>query len=415
MRKALPQKGAAWDILERHMDEMTAGDVDWRNGRVPLYVFFATKSVHEIGRKAFLKFMSENALGGKRAFFGIGRMEEEIVQMGLSLLSAPGGAAGAMTTGGTESIVLAVKGARDWFRAQHRQAGPLNIVVPHSAHPAFDKAAALMDIDVRRTPLREDLRADPTEIQSAIDRSTMMIVGSAPCFPHGVIDPIGALGTVAEQAGVWLHVDACVGGYLAPFARMVGKPIPPFDFSIPEVRSISADLHKFGFCPKPASTVFYRLADDLERQTFDLDVWPSGRFATRTLVGTRAAGGVAAAWAVMNHLGVEGYCDIARRLLAMTHAYVEAIEETEGLYCLTKPDLSIVNFGGRDVDIFAVAEEMTKASWLVGLTNAPRGVHLMMSLLHEPARKAYIADLRTAVAAVRKERKPADSKTQATY
>lgn len=415
MRKTLPDKGAGWDALDRRMDEMTSDDIDWRKGRVPLYVFFATESVHEVGRRAFLKFMSENALGGKRAFFGIGRMEEEIVQMGLSLLSAPEGAAGAMTTGGTESIVLAVKGARDWFRARHGRRGPLNIVAPRSAHPAFDKAGDLMDIEVRRTPLHEDLRADPNAVQSAIDRGTMMIVGSVPCFPHGVVDPIAALGEIAERAGTWLHVDACVGGYFAPFARMLGHPVPPFDFALAGVRSISADLHKFGFCPKPASTLFYRLADDLERQTFDFDDWPSGRFATATLAGTRAAGGVAAAWAVMHHLGVEGYCEIARRLIAMTHAYVEAIEAIEGLHCLTKPDLSIVNFGARDLDIFAVAEEMTRLGWLVGLTNAPRGMHMMMSLQHEPARDAYVADLRAALAAVRSGARPGNVKLQATY
>ncbi len=160
-----------------------------------------------------------------------------------------------------------------------------------------------MEIEVRRVALGEDRRADPATMRAAIDDRTMLLVGSAPCFPFGVIDPIAAISELAQETGVWLHVDACVGGYLIPFAKDNGEDLPDFDFAIPGVRSISADLHKYGFCPKPASTLFFRNAEDMARGAFDLDVWANGRFVTQTIAGTRPGGAVAGAWAVLNHLG----------------------------------------------------------------------------------------------------------------
>jgi glutamate/tyrosine decarboxylase-like PLP-dependent enzyme len=409
----LPETGRDWASLDAAMTEICAGDIDWRRGRAPLYTFYAGESVDAVGKRAYAKFMSENALGGKRAFFGVKRMEEEVLAIGLDLFHAPAGARGVMTTGGTESIVLAVKGCRDRHRARGGTRAP-NIVAPASAHPAFDKAGDLMDIPVRRVPLRPDLRADPDAMAAAIDDATMMLVGSAPCFPHGLVDPIRELGRVALDRGVWLHVDACVGGYVAPFVRMLGRPVPEFDLAVPGVRSLSADLHKFGFCPKPASTLFYAEAEDAERQMFDFDTWPNGRFATATLVGTRPAGSVAAAWAVLHHLGREGYLGIARRLMAMMDAYADGVEAIPGLCLWARPELTILNFGATDADIFAVAERMGARGWLTGLTKAPRGMHAMMALQHEPVREEYLADLAAAVEAVR--RAPGrESTLRATY
>lgn len=402
MRKTIPEQGTGWGELEPRLERFSADAIDWRRGRTPLYVFLATESAYEVGRKAFFKFFSENALGGKRAFMGLKRMEDEIVEMALSLFSAPADAAGNLSTGGSESIFLAVKAARERFRAlrpglRHE----LNIVVPFSAHPAFDKAGQAMDVEVRRAPLRPDLRADPAAMEHLTDERTFMLAGSAPCFPHGLIDPLDELSALALRTDIWLHVDACVGGYVAPFVRRAGYPLPDFDFRLTGVRSISADLHKFGFCPKPASTVFYRFREDYERQVFDFEDWPSGRFVTPMLTGTRAGGAVAAAWAVLHHLGVEGYCAIARDLMEMTRRYVKGIEEIEGLRLHAPPDLTLVNFGSDELDIFAVAESMQARGWLPGLTRRPRGMHLMMSLVHEGAREDWLKDLREAVCSAR--------------
>ncbi len=390
----MPSNGLAFEEIERSMDELASGDIDWRRGRTPLYVFFANEAVAEVGQRAFNKFFSENALGGKRAFFSVARMEREVVAMALDLLNGGDNATGYMTSGGSESIFLAVKSARDWFRTRRGGNHALNMVLPYSAHPAFNKAAEAMDIEVRRVAVADDGRADVPAMTAAMDGNTFFLLGSAPCFPHGVIDPVAELGAVAESADAWLHVDACVGGYLTPFVERLGYDIPVCDFRVPAVRSLSADLHKYGFCPKPASTVFYRDAEDAERSRFDFDQWPNGQFSTATLVGTRPAGGVAAAWAVLNYLGIEGYTAIARQLMETRDAYIDGLLRVGGFEPVARPDLTIVNFRSNDdTDIFAVAEQMTERGWLVGLTQQPKGMHLMLSMKHREASEDYFNDL----------------------
>ncbi len=391
-----PEHGRDWPALEAEMNDYAAGDIDWRHGRTPLYVFFATDEIYEVGRAAYMKFFTENALGGKRAFYSVGLMEEEVIAMALDLFRGGADATGHMTSGGSESIVLAVKAARDWFRARRGRSGAgarPNMVLPRSAHPAFDKAADAMDLEVRRVPLGADYRADPAAMAEAADAGTFLIVASAPSFPHGTVDPVAALGRLALERDLWLHVDACVGGYLAPFVARLGRAVPHFDFTVPGVRSLSADLHKYGFCPKPASTLFYREREDHERSRFDFEDWPSGRFSTATLVGTRPAGGVAGAWAVLNHLGIEGYMRLAEQLMATRDTYVAGIERIEGYRLIGRPDLTIVNFANQRADAYLVAEEMDRRGWLTGLTRDPKGLHLMLSMKHAEALDNYLLDL----------------------
>lgn len=397
MRTTFPEHGSAKADITAALARLRENDADWRGGRVPLYVFGSRPDVAEIGRDAFMEFFSENALGARRAFKSVGRMEQDVLGMALDLFHAPETATGFMTSGGTESILLAVKASRDFARAAKAKPNG-NIVLPESAHPAFDKAAHLMDLEVRRIPVESDLRADTKAMANAIDIDTILIVGSAPCFPYGVIDPIAELAELATSRDLWLHVDACVGGYLAPFAKDIGRPIPEFDFHLPGLASLSADLHKFGFCPKPASTVLFRDEKRADCAGFDLDVWPSGRFKTNTLVGTRPAGGVAAAWAVMNYLGRDGYRAIAERLMTMRDAYVSGIEAIPGLRVYGKPELTILSFGGEHIDIASVAAFMENRGWVPGMIKTPPGLHMMASLLHEPAREAYLSGLRLAVA-----------------
>jgi sphinganine-1-phosphate aldolase len=414
-RMTLPQTGRVQADILKEMRGFKGADIDWQNGRAPLYVFKATDEAYEAGRAGFFEFFSENALGGRRAFPSVKRMEDEIVEMTLDLFSAPDGAQGFMTTGGTESIILAMQTCRDWSRSQrgepkHRG----NVVAAETAHPAFNKGAKLMDLDVRRAPVGGDLRMDLAALEALIDDDTIMIVGSAPNFPYGMIDPIAELGHIAERRGVWLHVDACVGGYLAPFARMVGRKIPEFDFAVPAVSSLSADLHKFGFCPKPASTVFYRDPDKAQHHMFDADVWPNGRFLTSTIVGTRPAGGVAGAWATLQFMGRDGYTRVATELMDFVDRYQDGIRAMGGLKILGAPDLSIVAFGSDEFDVFRVAELMSEKGWLAGLTQKPKGIHRMMSMFHEPVNEQYFDDLRAAIGVIR-EAPRADANIRASY
>ncbi|MGH7085688.1 MAG: aminotransferase class V-fold PLP-dependent enzyme [Acetobacteraceae bacterium] len=397
-RVAFPARGRPEAEIFDLLDRMREHDADWRAGRVPLYVFGALPEIEEIGRRAYMAYFTENALGARRAFKSLGRMEAEIEDMALDLFHAPESARATVTSGGTESILLAVKACRDSFRERRGERARGNLVLPETAHPAFDKAARLMDLEVRRVAVGGDLRADTGALAAAIDRETMLIAGSAPCFPYGVIDPIPELSELALARGLWLHVDGCVGGYLAPFARALGRPVPEFDFALPGVTSLSADLHKFGFCPKPASTILFRDQSAAECAGFDLDVWPNGRFKTRTFVGTRPGGSVAAAWAVLNYLGRDGYRALAARLLAMRDAYVSGIEAIPGMRVFGHPELTIIAFGAADTDMDAVARAMEARGWVAGLVRKPPGLHIMASLLHEGAREQYLADLAAAVA-----------------
>lgn len=404
MRPTLPIVGLSRDAIFARMKALSADDIDWRSGRVPLYVFKANDEVATLGRDAFMEFFTENALGGKRAFHGLKRMEDEVVAMGLSLFHAPDDAAGFFTTGGSESIIGAVKACRDYVRtATGRNDARGNIVLPYSAHPAFTKAARLMDLELRRIPVSGNYRADVPAMAHAIDSETIMLVGSAPCFSYGTIDPIAALGEVARERGLWLHVDACVGGYLAPFVAKAGYGVPPFDFAVPGVTSISADLHKFGFCPKPASTIFYRTADRAACQPFEVEDWPGGKFATATLVGTRPGGSVAGAWSTLQAMGEQGYVDTAQQIMQLVSAYRRGIEAI-GLTVIGEPDLSILCFTSHEVDMLRVGEVMATRGWLPGLVREPHAMHLMLSMLHAPAREDYLRDLSDAVAQVRAEK-----------
>lgn len=400
---SLPPTGLPRDEIFRRMHEMSAGDVDWRRGRTPLYVFKANDDIAAIGRDAFVEFFTENGLGAKRAFHGLKRMEDDVVAIGLSLLHAPDGAAGYFTTGGSESIVTAIKTCRDYARktrGEPRLRG--NVVAPSSAHPAFTKASQLMDIELRRIPLSSHYRADVAAMAAAIDDDTIAIVGSAPSFPYGTIDPIAELGALARKRNVWLHVDACVGGYLAPFVAKAGYPVPAFDFSVPGVSSISADLHKFGFCPKPASTVFYRTAAQAACQPFEMEEWPSGKFSTATIAGTRPGGAIAGAWATLHAMGEAGYVKTAHDIMQLVAAYRHGIEALS-LRVVGDPDLSILCFTSDDVDMLRVGERMAARGWLPGLVREPKSMHLMLSMLHAPALDDYLRDLGACIDAVRGE------------
>ncbi|MFZ5669807.1 MAG: pyridoxal phosphate-dependent decarboxylase family protein [Pseudomonadota bacterium] len=398
MTEPLPQQGQAWEAVRARMADLAAGDVKWRDGKAAVYVFNAGEDVERVQKEAYAMFASENGLG-PAAFPSLARMERDVLGFGLGLLHAPEGAAGALTSGGTDSILMAVKAARDFAREERGLAGSLNLVLPRSAHPAFDKACAVMEIEVRRTPLKAFL-ADPEAMEAAVDAATMMIVGSAPCFPFGLIDPIEALGALAERRGLWLHVDACVGGYIAPFVRMNGGDIPPFDFAVPGVSSMSADLHKYGYCAKGASTVFFRDESLRRRMTFTVDDWPAGRMTTPTLAGTRPGGAIAAAWAVMNVLGVEGYRQ-RHGMVTEARETIEAGVRARGFEVIGAPRLGLLAFTHPEVDSLAILGQLYQRGWVTSAVTEPRGLHLMLSPVHLYVADRYLADLDAATDAAR--------------
>jgi len=406
-RLTLPAHGTDWDTLSAHMNEMAAGDVKWRDGKTAVYVFNAGEDVAEVQKQAYTRFMSENGLG-PMAFPSLKRMEDEIVQMALSLLQAPADGAGSVTSGGTDSITMAIKAARDYARASGKPAtaGHSNIVMPWSGHPAFDKAAMMMDIELRRVPCTDGFLADPQAMADAIDDNTIMLVGSAPCFPYGLIDPIAALGRVAEAHAVWLHVDACVGGFFAPFARMNGAALPEFDFAVPQVHSMSADLHKYGYCAKGASTVLFRSAALKEHMGFDTNDWPGGRMITPTLAGTRPGGAIAAAWAVMNYLGIDGYRE-KQGLVVAAREKIEAGVRDLGFDIIGAPQLGLLGYSHPERDMFAIWGKLFERGWFTSVVTRPKGIHLMLSPKHAEVADTYLEDVAWATEQVRGDNHPA--------
>lgn len=375
------------------MRALGAGDVKWRDGKTAIYVFNAGEDVAQVKKAAYAMFSEENGLG-PAAFPSLARMEREVVAFGLRILNAPSGGAGSMTSGGTDSIFMALKAARDFARSKGKT-GPFNIVTPYSAHPAFHKAAMVMDVEVRRAPLKDYL-ADPVAIEAAVDENTIMIVGSAPCFPFGLIDPIEALGELAQRKNLWLHVDACVGGYIAPFVRMNGADLAPFDFAVPGVSSISADLHKYGYASKGASTVFFRSEALKEFMPFDAGPWPLGRMMTPTLSGTRPGGAIAAAWAVIQFLGVDGYRK-KQAMVTQAREKIEAGVRRLGFEVLGAPQLGIVSFTHPKADVFALLGKMHQRGWITAANLEPKALHLMLSPIHLEASEVYLADLDSAL------------------
>lgn len=391
----MANKGRDWGSLKQEMIQRGSDDAKWREGKTAVYVFNAGEDVARVQKEAYALYMSENGLG-PAAFPSLKQMEDEVIGMGLTLLHAPDGAAGTLTSGGTDSITMAIKAARDYARATRAIKDAQNLVIPFSAHPAFDKAAHLMDIEVRRIAVGKDLLADVNAMAAAVDEQTILLAGSAPCFPYGLIDPIGALSDLALKNNVWLHVDACVGGYIAPFVRMNGSPVPPFDFELPGVHSISADLHKYGYCAKGASSVLFRDKALHDHMIFDCGDWPGGRMVTPTLAGTRPGGAISAAWAVMNYLGQSGYRE-KQRLVTDTREAVEQGVRALGFDILGEPLLGIVAFTHPEADVFSVYRNMFEKGWFTSLTTRPKALHLMLSPYHAQVVDGYLHDLKASL------------------
>jgi len=342
------------------------------------------------------------------------KFESEIVRMTARMLGAPPSpvsddqrVVGTVTSGGTESILLAMKAYRD--RARSRGVRRPEIVAPLSAHAAFDKAAELFRMKLVRVPVASDFRADVRAMKRAITRNTVVLVGSAPGFPHGVIDPIADLSEIALERDLGLHVDACLGGFVLPWAQKLGYAVPAFDFSLRGVSSMSADTHKYGYAAKGTSVVLYRGAELRRFQYFVNADWPGGLYFSPTLAGSRSGALVAATWAALVSIGERGYLDATRRILETARTIRLGIETIPELHVLGHP-LWVIAFASDELDIYKVLDRMSSRGWSLNGLQRPPSVHLCVTLRHtEPGvAERFVADLAGAVADV-KER-PGDGR-----
>lgn len=345
-----------------------------------------------IAKEAYSLYFSENGLN-PGAFPSLRRFETEVISMAAGLLGGDENVVGNMTSGGTESILMAVKTARDWARANRPQVRRPEIVLPLTAHPAFDKAAEYFGLKIVHTPVSGDSRADVEAMRKAAGPDTILLVGSAPSYPHGVVDPIAEIAALAQERGILCHVDACVGGFMLPFARKLGYPIPAFDFSLPGVTSISADLHKYGYAAKGASLILYRDASLRRHQLTAYTDWPGGIYASPTMLGTRPGGAIAAAWAVMNYLGEEGYLRLAATTMETAVKLRAGIDAIPGLHVLSDPDISVMAIGSDTLNVYEVADEMTLRGWHLDRQQFPPSLHLTVHYGHAAVAGAFLDDL----------------------
>lgn len=396
-REGLRPVGLSASEVQERLNSLRAEDTDWRNGRSALHVYWAGDDVEEIALCAYASFVNSNPLAPS-AFPSSQWFENEILGASLPLWNAPLGAGAILTSGGTESILLAMQAMRQWAREKSRAVDRPAIVVPLSAHPAYEKAATLLDLVVRRVRLNDNFQVDLDHMGSLIDDEVIGIVGSAPCLPFGTIDPIEQMGVIAQERDLWFHVDACLGGYLAPFLRKAGFPVPPFDFAIAGVRSLSADLHKYGYAPKGVSVLAYRDQDDRNRHLFRFSDWPKGGYETRTLYGTRSGGLIAAAWAVMNYLGEAGYVARAEAIMAARRRLELGLADLGRFKLFGTQPLGTISFACADQDLLNASVVLESMGWYPSRIANPSGLHMTITPVHATAIEDYLRDLRAAMA-----------------
>lgn len=393
----LPSSGLSADDVVAQLTEARKGDKSWRAGRLFSLVYSAGDDVHAVAEEASRLYLFENALNTE-VFPSLGRLQKDILSIVAQLLSGGDNAAGFMTSGGTESILMAVKVARDWGR--ERGVTEPEMVLASSAHAAFAKASHYFGVRSVRVPVGADWRADVDAMADAVTDRTVLVVGSAPTYPQGVVDDIPALAAVAAERGVLCHVDACMGGLLLPFLERLGDFDKPWDFRVDGVTSISADLHKYGYAPKGASTVTYRSRELRRYQAFTFDGWLGGFYGSPAMQGTRPSAPIAAAWAVLHYLGEEGYLRLASSSLAAARALVEGIRSIPGLEVRGEPEATLVAFGASDpaaLDIFAVGEALSSRGWHLDRQTPPDSLHATVSAANAPVMDEFLADLRVAV------------------
>lgn len=379
------------------------GDVRWRDGRTFGLVFDGGPGVHEAAERAAMLYLHENALN-TMAFPSLGRIQSEVVGWTADLLHGPDTAAGFLTSGGTESILCGVKAARERGRTERGITAP-EMIVAESAHAAFHKAAHLFGITLHKTPVRDDWTADVEAMASHVNDNTVLVVGSAPQYPQGVMDPIPEIAALAASVDANCHVDACMGGFVLPFAEQIGRHVPPWDFRVEGVSSISADIHKLGYAPKGVSVILHRTKELRAHQTFVFDGWLGGFYASPNLQGTRSGVPMAAAWAVMQHLGLEGYQDLTRTVLDNADAMRAGIRAIDGLTVLGDPTYHLVAIApdpaADPVDIFAVGDALQRRGWFHDRQSPPDNLHATVSNTNTGVIEEYLEALRDSVDEVR--------------
>ena len=399
------QQGRPVDEVIAELSEKRANDVRWEDGRAFGMVYDGGPGVHEVAERAARLYLHENALNTK-AFPSLASIQSEVVGWTAQLLNGPDTTSGFLTSGGTESILCGVKAARERGRIERGIERP-EMVVAESAHAAFHKGAHLFGIELHKVPVRDDWTADVDAMAAEINDNTVLVVGSAPQYPQGVVDDIPAIAALAAEAGANCHVDGCMGGFVLPFAERLGRDVPPWDFQVDGVTSISADIHKLGYAPKGVSVILHRTKELRRYQTFVFDGWLGGFYASPNLQGTRSGLPMAAAWAVMQHLGIDGYVELTRATLDNADRMRAGIAAIDGIRVLGDGAYHLIalagdpDASGGPIDVFALGDALERRGWFHDRQGPPDSLHSTVSNSNTGVIDDYLEALAQSVAEVR--------------
>jgi sphinganine-1-phosphate aldolase len=401
----IPQTGLSKQEILATLRAFKSRDMDWKAGKVFCYVYDPGEDPAEVTREAYLEFLTENGLDPS-VFPSMLKLETDVVRMVINLLHGDSHAVGHLTTGGTESIMLAVKTARDKARVEKPHIKEPEMVLPRTAHAAFHKAAhylsvkpVLVDID------SQTFKVSTEDMENAITENTILLVASAPSYSQGVIDPITEIGEVAQKHNLLFHVDGCVGGLHLSFMRKLGHEIPDFDFTVPGVSSISTDLHKYGYAAKGCSVIMYRSKDIRKYQIFACTDTTAYTLINPTVLSSKGGGPYAGAWAVLNFLGEEGYKRIIQTVQDAVQKLMDGINAIPELRVLGQPAMCMFSFASDSINVYQLADEMNKRGWYIqgqfSTPLTPRNLHISINFGNAHSVDALLHDLREAVDVVK--------------
>lgn len=390
----IPKTGIDEKDLFEYMENSMHSDIDWRSGKTFGAVYYPGEKYSIAISNAYIKYMHENAFD-PQLFSSILTMENELVQQTASLFSSNQKLFGNLTSGGTESIFLSLLSARNWSNKQKTTKNP-EVILSSSAHPAFLKAMNFLKIKPVIVPTNKDFNLNLNGFKEAINQNTILLVASAPAYPTGMIDPISELSILALENKLLLHVDACIGGFLLSYLKKCNYNIPPFDFNLDGVSSLSVDLHKYAYAPKGSSVLLYR-NDELRKQQFSVyPNWEGGIYGSTSFLGTKPGGIVAASWFALNHIGENGYIELTQKTMSATKVIYDFIQKSEHLSLIGNPIMSLIAFHSEKYDTYHIADELSNLGWYIGRLQNPRGIHLVVSQIHaDGAAENFIADLQS--------------------
>ncbi len=401
----IPETGIPRDQVLKSMLSSHEHDANWKGGKVFAYVYNAGEEHYEFLKKAHGIFMSDNALN-PMAFPSLKNFEAETISMVADMLGGDRKVFGNITTCGTESNMMAVKTYREWARATKPHIKAPEMVVSTSVHPSIDKGAHYFDVKLVKVPWKENFDCDVKGMKDAITENTIAMVGSACEYPRGMVDPITELGQVALDHDIGLHVDGCLGGFMLPWVKKLGYPVPDFDLNVPGTTSMSADLHKYGFAAKGASAIVFKNEKLWKHMFFATVDWPGGFYGSPTMAGTRGGGSIAAAWAALKAIGQDGYMALAKQTMDVAKKLQAGINAMPELKVLGNPAMTVFSFSFTDRDpmaIYAVGDVMEKKGWIMDRLQHPPALHLIVGPLQGHVVDQYLVDLRESVDIVTKD------------